>query len=754
MLKKFLKIENLGKFASFKNPPGDLEFRQATLIYGENGQGKTTLAAVLRSLVSNDPAPIQGRRIESTNPVVEIRMETETVKYTNSKWSKTVSNIEIFDSTFVNDNLYSGHVVAHDHLRNLYHFVLGQSGVQLAQKIDELDTAIKHKNDDIKNQALEIEAAVKWEGKIQDFISLQSISDIDALIKKAKDGVNALEEAEKINARATLEKLKWEAFPENQLREILRRKLEDLSALAESSVKAHIASCMDSNGESWLQRGMGYISENNCPFCGQDLSSSTLLSAYQGFFGKAYTSLKEEISQIQQVIQEYFSQAKMLGWQKEFEKNQGLIELWKDNISDLRKSRTQFDDLLADWGNTSAALLSIIEKKKSALLDEIDESEAATAIGQVKQIESKIESYNQWVDNCLERIEKFKSDLAAGDLRESKKNLARLEATKSRYQARVQSLCDKYARLSVEKITLENEKTTAKESLDTFTKNTLFPEQTRAINAYLSKFGADFTLAKIATSYKGGKPSASYGLKINNTAIPLDANPGEPSFKTSLSDGDRNALAFAFFMVRLDNDSDLANKIVVIDDPITSLDLNRRTCTAQEIIKLCGKAKQVIVLSHEEYFLRMIWDKTHTPKALCVRRKGNGSSIEEWDIATATQSDYFKNYAEMVAFVDGNTDHPRSVARCIRPLLEGYLRTRFPGEFKVNEWLGDFSKQIANAPAGNRLANLKPYQSEIDDINGYSSKYHHQQNPNAESESINETELLTYVRRALAFISI
>lgn len=753
MLKKILKIENLGKFTSFKNPPGDVEFRQTTLIYGENGQGKTTLAAVLRSLISNNPAPIQCRRIESTKPVVEIRMETETVRYSNSNWSNIVPNIEIFDSTFVNDNLYSGHVVAHDHLKNLYHFVLGQSGVQLAQRIDNLDAAIKQKKDDIKSKALEIEAAIKWEGKIEDFISLQQIDGIEAIIKKARDNVSALDETEKINKRSTFEKLKWEEFSENQLREILNRKLEDLSTSAEKSVKAHIASCMDSSGESWLENGMGYVSENNCPFCGQDLSASQLLSAYQGFFSKAYTGLKEEISQTQQDVQDYFSQTKVLGWQKTFEKNQGLVDLWKDNISDLRKSRMQFDDLLKDWSATSNTLLSIIEKKKSALLDEVNESEVDLAIQQVKQTQSKIENYNQWVDSCVQRTEKFKSDLAAGDLREAKKNLALLEATKSRCQVRVQSLCDEYTTLIAEKESLEADKVTARDSLDSFTKDTLFPAQVRAINSYLCKFGADFTLPKFSTSLKGGKPSASYGLKINNTAIPLDADTGEPSFKSSLSDGDRNALAFAFFMVRMDNDTDLAQKIVVIDDPITSLDLNRRTCTAQEIIRLCGRAKQVIILSHDEHFLRMIWDKTHTPKALCVRRKGNGSVIEEWDITTATQSDYFKNHAEMVAFVEGNTNNPRSVARCIRPLLEGYLRTRFPGEFKANEWLGDFSKQIANAPVGHRLEGLKPQLPEIDDINGYSSKYHHQQNPNADSELINETELLTYVRRALAFIS-
>jgi ABC-type branched-subunit amino acid transport system ATPase component len=42
---------------------GDVSLRRYTLIFAENGRGKTTLCAILRSLFTNTPAFIIGRRI-------------------------------------------------------------------------------------------------------------------------------------------------------------------------------------------------------------------------------------------------------------------------------------------------------------------------------------------------------------------------------------------------------------------------------------------------------------------------------------------------------------------------------------------------------------------------------------------------------------------------------------------------------------------------------------------------------------------
>jgi wobble nucleotide-excising tRNase len=79
----------------------------------------------------------------------------------------------------------------------------------------------------------------------------------------------------------------------------------------------------------------------------------------------------------------------------------------------------------------------------------------------------------------------------------------------------------------------------------------------------------------------------SYSVLINAVAVPLaTGNPLGPSFRNTLSAGDRNALALAFFFASLERDPQRAQKIVVIDDPISSLDEHRSLVTIQEMRRL------------------------------------------------------------------------------------------------------------------------------------------------------------------------
>ena len=61
MLKKIIGIKNVGRFAECGGH-GDVEFRQKTYLFAENGRGKSTLCAILRSLQSGDGAIITGRK--------------------------------------------------------------------------------------------------------------------------------------------------------------------------------------------------------------------------------------------------------------------------------------------------------------------------------------------------------------------------------------------------------------------------------------------------------------------------------------------------------------------------------------------------------------------------------------------------------------------------------------------------------------------------------------------------------------------
>ncbi len=50
MIHKIERITSIGKFRNYQ-ATGDVAFKKLTLLYGDNGGGKTTLTAILRSLI-------------------------------------------------------------------------------------------------------------------------------------------------------------------------------------------------------------------------------------------------------------------------------------------------------------------------------------------------------------------------------------------------------------------------------------------------------------------------------------------------------------------------------------------------------------------------------------------------------------------------------------------------------------------------------------------------------------------------------
>jgi wobble nucleotide-excising tRNase len=213
-----------------------------------------------------------------------------------------------------------------------------------------------------------------------------------------------------------------------------------------------------------------------------------------------------------------------------------------------------------------------------------------------------------------------------------------------------------------------------------------------------------------------------------------------------------------FFLSKLEQDQNLSNKIIVFDDPVSSLDGPRRIFTQQQIIKIGQHCRQVILLTHDLSFARLVFYNFRNNKCtLQILRKGTYSILDKWDLESATRSVYFKNYFSISDYLEQgprDDNHMRDVVRCIRPLLEGYLRTKFPKEFKPEEWLGDFLKKVRSSKNGEPLFAIKDKLPEISEINDYSKKYHHDQNPGADSEPITDTELKAFAKRTIKVIQI
>lgn len=272
--------------------------------------------------------------------------------------------------------------------------------------------------------------------------------------------------------------------------------------------------------------------------------------------------------------------------------------------------------------------------------------------------------------------------------------------------------------------------------------------------------GANFKVADYKSNFQGGKPSSSFSLSINNVSVPLETDntpETSPSFRNTLSEGDKSSLAFAFFLAKLETDPDIHNKVIVFDDPISSLDNHRKRYTADQVLGFTNSAKQIIVLTHDIHFSKMLWEKYTDKKTLltqlCIKRDGQTDSIIDiWDIEEETRSDYYQSYFMLAEFLEDKTGlNLRSVAMCIRPLIEGNLRIRFPNEFKSNEWLGDFIKKVREAST-EPLLQMQSHLSELEGINDYSKRFHHDRDPFSHTESVNEIELMAYVKRTLNVI--
>lgn len=110
MINKIIEIKNFGTFSDFtiKQSDWDGSLHKINAIYGTNGKGKTSFSLIFHSLNHNDEI-LQKKKIEKSSPSPTIKLlsdDSKTLSY-NKKWNKHFDNIEIFDSFYLEDNIYT-----------------------------------------------------------------------------------------------------------------------------------------------------------------------------------------------------------------------------------------------------------------------------------------------------------------------------------------------------------------------------------------------------------------------------------------------------------------------------------------------------------------------------------------------------------------------------------------------------------------------------------------------------------------------
>jgi wobble nucleotide-excising tRNase len=755
MIEKIISIKNVGRFEDYACS-GDVTFRRLNLLYAENGQGKTTLVAVLRSLCTGVGDYIQERcTLGSTGaPTVSILLDGKPVCFADGAWNGTLPETEVFDPRFVAENVHAGPRVEHEHKKNLYKFVVGEQGVLLAHKLEELDDKIREMNSAIRTSEGEVQKHIKGNISVDNFAKLEPLDGIDALISAAEKEIATVKKSDAIKSKDALSEIQPGDLQVKEMTDLLAVSLENVSAESEELVRKHIAEHMGEAGESWINDGMTYLADERCPFCTQDVKHVPLVAAYRAHFSEQYVALKARISDALATVDGTLFQDTLLSLQGSIASNGSLSEFWKDYVTGDFPA-ISFDEIRLVCDKLLQLMRNHLRRKANSPVESVHPSTALLKkMAEYEALRDKIDGYNKSVREVNKRIAATKKEISSADLATAEGKLTLLANTKARHSQPASKLCDDHLKLRTAKENLEKDKADARKDLQGYTQSVLALYE-KQINDYLDKFGAGFRIVQVVEQFPGGKPSLSYCISINDVAVSLEPPKAPalvPSFKNTLSSGDLTSLAFSFFMARIDQTPGLKDRIIVFDDPISSLDGHRKTATRQQVLRIANTAKQVIVLSHDPYFLRLVWDSADKSmrRALSIVRSGKGSVLRAWDVEKETEGEYFQNYFALVQYLEGGPEGDlRIVARCIRPLLEGNLRMRFPGQFAKGDWLLDMINKIRVSKEGDALFSLISLADDLWEINDYSKRYHHGSNPDADKCPISDGELKTYVERTL-----
>lgn len=551
-IKKILHVKNIGRFLNGiqKGP----EFKRYNLFFAENGRGKTTLCAVLRSLQTGEHEHITERKtvgLSSDDPVAEIRLDASNVRYANQTWNVTVPEISIFDTTFVARNVHAGEYVDKAHRSNLFEVIIGATGVTLSEQVNTLDATIREMNSKIAKAKKAIEQHLLSGTKMELFLELAEDSDIDSKITIKTVEQNAVKQADQITKRETLTKIPVPVLPETFFK-VLAKTLEDVSEDAEARLEEQISHHdMHDKGQPWLAEGLGYLSNGACPFCGQNTKELTLVEAYKQFFSQSYKDLIQEISQLQADMESAIGETTLAIMRRNVSTNEAGAHFWKTFV-DIAIEIPDYDGAIT----TPARLLyqstvTLIEAKQKnplsvVMLDEIFN----TAMEGYQAVCSVLDTYNTDITSANEAIAAQKKQVENANPVAIEKDLARLQLIKLRYDSKIQPLCTEYLKHLADKDTLVKDKNSAKTALDKYADTTISNYET-TINALLDGFGAGFTITNSRKSYVGGTPSSVDQILINNQPIDLGNGsmpPGQHCFRTTLSSGDKSTLALAFFL--------------------------------------------------------------------------------------------------------------------------------------------------------------------------------------------------------------
>jgi wobble nucleotide-excising tRNase len=757
MLERIAEIQGIGLLHQANGKPYTCQ--KATLIYADNGRGKSTLATILRSVSTGDAFLITSRRtLDGTLPPKVILQfgSGHKVSFDGGAWSEERPEVLVFDADFIERNVHSGGLITTSHRKNLLEFALGEPAVAARTNAEKANREAKSAADKVQNIAAQL-SGYHAGMTLAQFEKLPQVDDIDTKLAELQKRISAASNVAAILAKPVPSLIAEPSLDVDGLFVGLGTSLEDVHADAERVVREHVETLGNKAAESWLSQGRQFDDSKTCPYCGQGTPSNDLIKAYQTHFNEAYTDLKAKVVVLHRSVKVATAPGIIDGFAQGVATASAQAVGWAEHVQ-TQSIQFETDVARAALTELQTLVLNLCQTKQASPAEPVGSAtERELVVSLLHKVIAPMQAANVAIKAAHEAISSYKGQLASENVLYLQQQVQQLQTTIRRYDLTVVGLIGELSNARAEDGTTEKAKNTARDNLNKLMKATLDTYE-KSINDLLKDFGASFSIKGMGANFRGAAPRSEYGLLLRGKDVALEGGP--PSFSTTLSESDKRTLAFAFFVASTLSDSKLHSRVVVIDDPMCSFDLNRKHHTRSVLKKMYSKAEQLIVLAHDAYFIRDFRDalfKDDKSASIVILQlalaPGEYSDFAELDIDRECESVYFQHHRLLNDFVTGKKCDIRSVAKAIRPMLEGYLHRRFPCLIPKSLMFGGVVALIRDAVAPNPLCHAAGLVEVLNEINDYAGQFHHDTNPDsADSVVATASELKTFADKALVVI--
>ena len=669
---RIAQLRGCGVFRDFTWPRDLPDMGRFNLIYGWNGTGKTTISRILRNL-EHQKAPDGG----------DIRILMDTQAIWGSEFPDLSVPIRVFNRDFVGDSVFS---VNSNEVPAIY--VFGTESVEKQERVERLKSDISQARDVLQAMRTRKQGA---ENSLDTYCIARG-RDIKRLLRSTessrynnynKSDYRRRSNAMKVAGDQTAHLLDDEnrksflsqhlANPREKITELIYEFLsldslvDEVTDLLSSTVRSELIHSLKDDPElsEWVRKGLDIYQHRDgehCLFCEQEMPLDRLISLGK-HFNDQYELLLRRLDSKMEEVEKIYAQAERL-------EIPVAAELYDHLAVDYNKAADAFTHNLQGMMEYLTSVKEALVYKSTHVFEALSLSVSVPAvdINTVDRLNLVIQKHNDVsaTHQSLARRarESLEADSVASGLMEYEKvgdQIDKLEASVRQALSAVEELEREISKLEREIVQHRR----PAEDLN------------NDLHRYLGHNQLEVEIRDT-------------GYVITRNGIPAQA----------LSEGETTAIALLYFLRSLeDYRFDLSNGLVVLDDPVSSLDANSLYQAFGLIRSRTSDSGQLLVLTHNFTLFRLVRNWFHHMKgqnARDINRKParfymldctwNGSDrnsrIRALDpMLEQYESEYhylFSRIQRAVSFPASQLEDNYVLPNMARRLLESFLAFRHP----------------------------------------------------------------------------